>query len=296
MFALYGIPPTPDGMLDVSDFHAFVFPEDLPPGEDLHVTQVAPDHSITREFRIRRGDDGRVRHLRAVEVARPGPGGTSEWVVGTNLDVTDEKNRESHVRLLLGEVNHRAKNLLAVVLSVARRTGGANHEEFMDNFAARIHSLAEGQDLLVQSEWKGVEIEALVLAQLGHFKDLIPDRIVITGEPLALSSAAVQAIGMALHELVTNASKYGALSNDEGRVALAWRRVPDAGGERFEMTWTERGGPPVVVSGHRGFGSIVTSDMVTASLAAKVETGFAPEGFSWKLECAIGNIAEQDAA
>ncbi|MFO6448383.1 HWE histidine kinase domain-containing protein [Erythrobacter sp. NE805] len=295
MFRLYGLPQTADGAVHYDDYVASVLPEDAPEQERVLAETVAHCTESTREFRIRRGNDGQVRHLRAVEVARAGPDGTTEWVVGTNLDVTDEKNRESHVRLLLGEVNHRAKNLLAVVLSVARRTGGASHEEFMENFTARIHSLAEGQDLLVRSEWKGVDLEALVRAQLGHFKDMIPERIVFSGEPLALSSSAVQAIGMTIHELVTNASKYGALSTDAGRITLGWQRLAGEEGERFVMTWTETGGPPVVAPTHRGFGSIVTSDMLVASLNAEVEAGYAPEGFAWRLECAIEDIAEQDA-
>lgn len=114
-------------------------------------------------------------------------------MVGTDLDITDEKNRESHVRMLLGEVNHRAKNLLAVVLSVAKRTSATDHATFIANFAARIPSLSAAQDLLVGSEWKGVEREALVRAQLGHFKDLVDDRIIRSGETVALASAAVQA-------------------------------------------------------------------------------------------------------
>ena len=292
LFELYGLKPTPDGKLDHNVYIDRIHPDDLAEQQRLLFETVRNCTQGTREFRIFRGDDGSLRHLRAVETARAGPDGRAEWVVGTNLDITDEKNRERHVQLLLGEVNHRAKNLLAVVLSVAKRTSGADHASFMVNFAARIRSLAAGQDLLVMNEWKGVQLDALIRTQLGHFKDLIGHRIILGGEDIALSSSAVQAIGMALHELVTNASKYGALSTESGRVTLDWRRLPDPAGDRFVMTWTESGGPPVAPPASSGFGSIVTGEMVAMSLDAEVEGDFAPAGYRWRLDCPIGNVRE----
>ncbi len=299
MFELYGVAPTPDGMLHVDDYLARLHPEDLPSRQQLDVLEAEREtRAVTREFRIRRGEKGEIRHLRAVEVARTNAQGQIEWVVGTNLDITEQKNRESQIRLLLGEVNHRAKNLLAVVLSVARRTSGADHETFLRNFSARIHSLSAGQDLLVQTGWRGVGLHALIAAQVGHLKDLIGTRILLEGEDIALSASAVQTLGMTIHELVTNAGKYGALSAESGEVRLAWQRVPGPAGEeeRFVMTWRESGGPAVVAPARRGFGSMVTGDMVRSSLDAEVESSFAPEGFTWRLECALGVIEEAEAA
>lgn len=295
MFDLYGMQPTPKGVVQYADYIASLHPEDAAAQDQILRETVSNCSESARDFRIRRGDDGSVRHLRAVEVARAGADGKTEWVVGTNLDITDQVNRERHVQLLLGEVNHRAKNLLAVVLSVAKRTMGTNHEDFMTNFAARIQSLAAGQDLLVEKQWRGVELHALIRAQLSHYKDLIGHRITVTGDDIALSSSAVQAIGMTIHELVTNAGKYGALSNDRGRIALNWH-AKGAAADRFVMTWQETGGPPVQPPARRGFGSIVTGDMVRMSLDAEVESDFAPSGFRWKLTCSVNNITEQDDA
>jgi two-component sensor histidine kinase/PAS domain-containing protein len=292
MFDLYGITPTPDGSVHYSDYIASLHPDDAAEQDRVLAETVRDCTESLREFRIIRGDDGTLRHLRAVEVARAGPDGRTEWVVGTNLDITEQKQRERHVQLLLGEVNHRAKNLLAVVLSVAKRTSGADHATFMANFAARIRSLAAGQDLLVMNEWKGVQLDALIRTQLGHFKDLIGERILLSGDDVALSSSAVQAIGMALHELVTNASKYGALSTDMGRVMLDWRRVADPAGDRFVMTWTESGGPAVIAPTSSGFGSVVTGEMVAVTLDAEVASDFAAAGFRWTLDCPISNIRE----
>lgn len=294
MFALYGIAPTPDGTLSLDEYLARLHPDDVPAPDSIREMEARRDGTVVNEFRIRRGDDGRERHLRAVEVVRTGPGDANEWVVDTNLDITEQKDRESHIRLLLGEVNHRAKNLLAVVLSVARRTSGTDHESFLTNFAARIQSLAAGQDLLVRNAWRGVGLQALAAAQLAHFKDLIGTRILLEGDDIALDPAAVQTLGMALHELVTNASKYGALSRDGGEVRLSWAREGEGADARFVMTWAESGGPPVTPPAASGFGSVVTGAMVRSALDAEVESRFAPEGFAWHLTCALGNIIEQD--
>jgi len=295
MFALYGIAPTPDGTLSLEEYLARLHPDDVPPADSIREMEARRDGTVVNEFRIRRGDDGRERHLRAVEVVRPGPdGGASEWVVGTNLDITEEKDRESHIRLLLGEVNHRAKNLLAVVLSVARRTSGADHETFMQNFAARIQSLAAGQDLLVRNAWRGVGLRALVTAQLGHYKDLLGTRIRMEGEDIALGPAAVQTLGMALHELATNAGKHGALSQDGGEVMLRWHRSGAGAGARVTIEWRESGGPPASPPAASGFGSVVIGDMVRNSLDAGVEIRFEPAGFVWRMECALETIIEQD--
>lgn len=295
MFELYGMIPTPDGSVQYSDYIDSVHPDDAATQDQILSQTVSNCTKSTREFRIRRGDDGGVRHLRAVEIARAGADGRTEWVVGTNLDITEQKNRERHVQMLLGEVNHRAKNLLAVVLSVARMTRGEDHEEFIKNFAARIRSLAAGQDLLVESEWKAVRLYDLIIAQLGHFKDLINDQIIVDVDDIPLSPSSVQIIGMAIHELVTNASKYGALATDCGRITLNCRRAHSAATERLVMTWVETGGPPVVVPQRSGFGSTVTGEMVRNSLDAEVDFDFAPSGLSWTLSCPIENIVEQES-
>ena len=141
-------------------------------------------------------------------------------------DVTERKRLEEHTRLLMGEVNHRAKNMLAVVQSIARQTAATKAEDFIGRFGERIQALSASQDLLVQNEWKGVDIAALVQSQLAHFQELIGTRIALKGPSFLISAAAAQTIGMALHELCTNASKFGALSNAMAalRLAGAWSR------------------------------------------------------------------------
>src|SRR5712672_1869893 len=131
-------------------------------------------------------------------------------------DVTDRKAHEEQIHLLMGEISHRARNMLSLVQAIARQTAAREPEGFIERFTERIQELAENQDLLVRNEWQGVDVEELVRAQLAHFADLVGSRITVHGAKLRLNAAAAQAIGLALHELATNAGKYGALSVDAG--------------------------------------------------------------------------------
>src|SRR5262249_8046518 len=144
------------------------------------------------------------------------------FALESNRDITGRKRAEEQLRLLMREMNHRAKNMLGVVDAIAHQTATRNPDDFIERFSERIQALAANQDLLVRNEWKGVEVESLVRAQLAHFADLIGSRIAVQGLPLRLNPVGAQAIGLALHELATNAGKYGALSNDAGRVDIRW--------------------------------------------------------------------------
>ncbi len=292
MFDLYGIAPTPDGSMHYSDYIAALHHDEVETQQAILERTVADCSTSEREFRILHRADGKIRHLRAVEFAHAGADGKTEWLIGTSLDITDQKNRYSHVQMLMGEINHRAKNLLAVVLSVARQTDGASHSDFIKKFSARIQSLAAGHDVLVENEWKGGELGILTRAQLSHFKDLIGNRITISGDPITLSPSAVQTLGMALHELATNASKYGALSNSTGCVAIGWETVEVAAVNRLLMTWSESSGPTVIPPESTGFGSTITNDVVRMSLVGDVTTDFSPSGFSWGLDCPLENVIE----
>ena len=197
--------------------------------------------------------------------------------------------------MLLREVNHRSKNLLGVVLSIARQTAKGDIDDYVRRFSDRLQSLAAIQDLLIKSDWQGTDPESLVLAQLGHFSDLIGSRIHIKGEPVFLSPAAAQTLGMALHELATNASKHGALSDGRGQVEIAWQHgAVSAEGSRFTIDWRESNGPPVVAPARRGFGSTVTEAMVKMGLSGDVTVEFPASGFNWRLDCPLEKVLGDD--
>jgi two-component sensor histidine kinase len=142
------------------------------------------------------------------------------------------------------------------------------------------------QDLLVKNQWQGISIEELVKSQLAHFRDLWGTRIEVEGAPVRITASAAQSIGMAIHELATNAGKYGALSNGSGQIAVNWdlKKAGD-GTSRFHLCWIETGGPAVPVPAWRGFGSMVVELMPRMELDAEAELEFVPEGLRWRLDC-----------
>jgi two-component sensor histidine kinase len=190
---------------------------------------------------------------------------------------------EQQILLLMREVNHRSKNMLAVVQAIARQMPANDPKQFVRQFSDRIVGLAASQDLLIESNWQGVRVSDLVRSQLSLFRELIGPRIEISGPPVRLQPHAAQAIGMALHELATNASKYGALADGEGRVVVTWR-LEGSGEEReFLLDWVEKDGPEVTAPERRGFGYTIMVAMVEKSLDATVDVDYAPTGFSWKV-------------
>jgi two-component sensor histidine kinase len=190
---------------------------------------------------------------------------------------------EQQIMLLMREVNHRSKNMLAVVQAIARQMIGSDPQNFVKRFSDRIVGLAASQDLLIESNWQGVRVADLVRSQLSLFRELIGMRIFIDGPLVRLTPATAQAVGMALHELATNASKYGALSDDQGRVQVTWGFDSGKEGEEFSMSWVETGGPPVTEPERRGFGYTIMVAMVEKSLDGKVTLSYPPEGLSWTI-------------
>jgi two-component sensor histidine kinase/putative methionine-R-sulfoxide reductase with GAF domain len=202
---------------------------------------------------------------------------------------------EEHIRMLLREVNHRSKNMLAVVQAIARQTVASSPDDFLARFSERIRSLATAQDLLIKNEWKGVEVGELVRSQLSHLSDLVGERITLDGPALFLTAPASETIGMALHELATNAGKYGALSNGEGGVRIEWRLLQSGQPEdAFSIAWTESGGPAVHAPKRQGFGSTVIGKLAEMKLGAKVDLRFDGAGLSWRLDCAAEAVLQRD--
>jgi two-component sensor histidine kinase len=218
---------------------------------------------------------------------------------GTEVDFDRTLMREANVvggalsdasrdiRLYMREISHRSKNLLAVVQSIARQTrrNSTDLRDFGQRFDDRLHSLARSHDLLVERNWNGTFAHELVRAQLRSFVEDDDVRVEIRGDPVLLSPAASQHIGLALHELATNASKYGALSVQEGRVHVAWSKGPGSDGtERFRMSWQESGGPALSEPSRKGFGRYVVEEAVARGVTGAATIHWNPDGLLWILD------------
>ena len=248
----------------------------------------------TIEKRIRRKDGSYVWASITSSSVRDADG-RFLYAVRIQQDITERKRheeerkeREEREHLLMREINHRAKNMLSLVQAIARQTAAREPEDFIGRFTERIQALAANQDLLIRNEWQGVDVEDLTRAQLAHFADLVGSRIAVGGPKLRLNATAAQAIGLTLHELATNAGKYGALSVDAGHVDVDWR----VDGDIFAMSWTEWSGPPVSPPERRGFGSTVIASITKRTVDGEVELDYAPSGLVWRLTCPAANALE----
>jgi PAS domain S-box-containing protein len=276
----------------IEEFLKHVHPEDRERFQAVRSAALDPadPKPYANEYRIVRRD-GKVRWVDSHGLAYfegPGPKRRVVSFVGTVQDITERREREEKERLLMREINHRARNMLSVVASIAHQTAAKSPEDFIERFSERLQALSINQDLLVRNEWKGVEIADLVRAQLAYFADLIGSRVILGGPELRLNPASAQAIGLALHELATNAGKYGALSMDRGSVDIRWW----FDGDSLAISWTERDGPPVSVPKRQGFGTIVSGAMAERSVDGTVALDYASSGLTWRLTCPAGNALE----
>ena len=217
--------------------------------------------------------------------------GEVQSLLGAVSDISERKATEQHIRTLLGELAHRSKNLLTVIQVMARRSVSPelSSSDFVDSFIERLSGLAQSHDLLAREDWRGISMQELVTSQIGHLNSDLSARLFTDGPEIVLIPVAAQNLGMAVHELSTNAVKYGALSVDGGEVHISWSVFQDENGrDRLRLAWVERGGPKVVEPTRRGFGRFVIEAIAARALSGSVELRFDPEGVS----CAIEGAAD----
>ena len=180
--------------------------------------------------------------------------------------------------------------------AVARQTASkADPSEFVERFTERLQAIASSHDLVVGAEWRGVAVEDLVRTQLAHFEDLIGRRIRVQGPPIRVTASTAQAIGMALHELATNAAKYGALSNHDGRVEVIWGIEASREKPLFKISWRETGGPAVSPPTKRGFGQTVIVDLAQTAVQGEARIEFGKSGVAWELSGPVDVVCEHSA-
>ena len=265
-----------------------LIPADRQGEEDRILSRIATGERIDNYETVRLSKGGRAIDVSVTISPIRDQSGT---VIGASkiiLDITEKKRADEQIRLLLREVNHRARNMLGLVQAIARQTLISGSQDFLSRFLERIQALSANQDLLIRNEWRGISIQDLVNVQLATFKDLFGTRITMSGPQLKLTPAAAQSLGLALHELVTNAAKYGALSNHEGCIDIAWGHE----NSQFSISWVERNGPPVEMPDRRGFGTTVISTAIESSIGAQVEMNYARSGFIWSMKCPASKALE----
>jgi two-component sensor histidine kinase len=213
------------------------------------------------------------------------------FFTGIMRDISARKKAEEHVRLVMRELSHRTKNLLAVVQTMAWQTGRTSIDlnDFEQRFTRRVDALARSHELLVKSGWHGAALGELVRTQLTPFLDA-DARLAVEGPRLVLNPEAAQNIGLALHELATNASKYGALSCPDGKIEVSFSVLADRGADRLRLRWREIGGPEVMTPTRTGFGHTVIKKIMAHY--GDVAIDFRPEGLVWQLTGVWERMAE----
>lgn len=263
-------------------WHRIIHPDDLGAFSSLFSEAFADRLQFRAEMRVV-DRDGVVRWLRCEGVPRRDDTGAFLGYTGCNVDVTDAKRAEEHLLLLIHELNHRVKNTLATVQSIAgqslRRLEGGDAAAARAAFEARLLALARVHDVLTRESWDGAELGTVVADATAPLDttDGQPSRFVASGPPLRLPPRLALSIAMALHELGTNAVKYGALSREGGTVTIAWS-VERGAETRLSLAWTERGGPPVTPPTRTGFGSRLIERSLARDLDGEVQLLYAPTG------------------
>ena len=299
----------PDGRIDYTsarrekyaaigrtDWEGIIHPDDRRATAEAWLRASESGLPYEMEHRLFAIGKGYSWHLSRASPLLDAKGKVVRWY-GTTTDIDDQKQREENIRDLLTEVNHRSRNLLAVAQAIARCgvSTATTIQEFEQRYSDRLLGLAASQDLLTERNWRGVQLEALVRAQVVLPSDWGGKRFASEGPLVLLNPNATQTLGLALHELCSNALKHGALSNDRGTVSLVWR-IDESGAEpNFEITWRERGGPQVSAAAVSGFGAVVLERLTAAGLNASSTLSFDPEGLTWRLIAPLREIVKSGA-
>jgi PAS domain S-box-containing protein len=282
---LYGLS---EGTLEISrsDARKHVHPEDLDrvdASRNQALLEQRPE--LIAQFRIVRADNGEVRWVESRSLIAYGEGGRPIRVIGVSIDVTDRKLTEDHKSFLISELDHRVKNTLACIAVMVEQTraGRNSMDEFLKALQGRIQSLANMHTLLSINRWQGIGLAELIRGELSSWMQ--DTNTLIEGPAIDVNSDAAQTLAIVLHELVTNAAKYGALSHGRGRVAVRWDwHSTQSAGDRLALEWSETDGPPTLARSAPGYGTSVIRDLIPYELGGTVDYVLANKGVRCKIE------------
>ena len=276
---LFGLPSGSFGG-HISDWAAIVHPDDLDRmNAEMAAAMAERRDNLDFAFRIRRSD-GEVRWIEGSSRFLYAEDGTPLRMVGTNVDVTERRRAEDHQKLLVNELNHRVKNTLAIIQGIAQQTfrGSDVPRARRDAFEGRLSALSAAHNLLTRENWETASIREVIEAAVAPYSG--GGRVRLDGPDMRIAPRTAVSMALAIHELGTNAAKYGALSGRAGKVSVRWQ----AEDGRLGLIWSESGGPRVTPPTTRGFGTRMIERALAAELGGEAVIEFRPEG----LVCAVG--------
>ena len=288
-YRIFGVDPA-SFQPTVERIEAMMHPDDRAKSSVMTLV-VGTEPRFQVEFRIIR-PNGEIRWCYGAGIISRDAVGNALRMTGVTVDITDRKRIEERQLLLAREVDHRAKNMLAVVLSILRLTRAKTTPEFISTVEGRIQALAATHTLLSATRWEGANLRQIVDEELAPYRGDKGDRAVADGPPAMLLPATAQAMALALHELATNAAKYGALSTEAGRLRLHWWIGKDA----LELEWTETGGPTTAPPTSHGFGLTIVRSSIEAQFRGGVTYDWRPEGLSCRLSIPHTQIVAPEEA
>lgn len=277
---LLGFEESPE--LSLNDFYSVIV--DNPKQIAKQMLQTRQDESLIThlEFQIKRADTKQLRWIGYWAEAAPKDVGKSmkHRILGVLQDITERRDAQEKQALLSGELAHRVKNILAIVQSIANQTltESTSVTKALQDFSVRLNALAHAQDILTQGATSSADLKQIVESSL-DIHDKTKKRFIISGPPVSLSPPTALSMALALHELSTNAVKYGALSSKNGIVEINWTINKD----EFRFSWREKGGPTVSQPTKLSFGSKLIKRLLPARFNGHAELDYAPEGFSFEL-------------
>ncbi len=262
----------------LENIRAMIHPDDWDRLQGVGHGMTRGERTLQTVFRVLR-PDGNLRWCTGTAAASFDAADRAVQVSGVTIDITDRKEAEEHQDLLAREVDHRARNALAIVQSIVRLTRATSVDDYVTAVEGRIKALAHAHALLSDSRWHGADLAALVMEELAPYRATEADKIEIDGPSVSLQPHMAQGLALALHELATNAAKHGALSSMAGKVSLTWQSRPDL----LVLQWVEIGGPSIEPPSARSFGLKVIRASIEQQLSGKAMFDWHPAG----LQCTL---------
>ena len=284
-YRIFGVDPG-EIELSLESVRPLIHPEDLARIEKIIRKGASEGNTFQTEERIVR-PDGQTRWCICAAAMTADTLGNVTRASGVTIDITDLKEAEARRTLLVREVDHRARNALAIVQSIVRMSKSKSIDSYVSTVEGRIAALATAHALLSESRWEGASLHRLVDEELAPYRNGDVERITVTGPAVFLKPETAQIIALVLHELATNAAKYGALSDAAGKVSLNWQCEHG----KLSVQWEEIGGPPVSPPTTRGYGTKVITASIQQQLSGAATFDWRPVGLTFTMSISIGDAS-----